>query len=265
MFKIFRNYLSLIKNRGYGIRYLHLLPENPRHDDIYIVEYPKSGVTYLSFLIGNIELRREGLPGARVTFFNKHKYIPDVHLLNNVPLRRLLKNTFIKSHANYRPEYGLVIYLIRNPFNVMVSFYNYMLGFGYKDSFEDFIRSPVLGIDAWICHVKSWTKIPNTNQKIILVKYEDLVNATKETLVGIYGQIGVALDKSEIDIAIGYSSMDSMKRCEDSYSILSPVYARSFVGSLGKLAKEDLLTSDAISFMSERIKGSGITLYDEFL
>ena len=91
------------------------MPKNPKHDNIYLVEFPKSGITWLSFILGNIELALAGRNDEFITFYN-HQYIVDVHQLRNTEINRFLKRTFIKSHSTYNPYYYyFVIYLIRNP------------------------------------------------------------------------------------------------------------------------------------------------------
>jgi hypothetical protein len=261
MLKLFKKYLLLIKNRKFGMNYEFNIPSNPKHNDIYLVEFPKSGITFLTFLIGNIELKRNKIDDTKMSFFNTHRFIPDVHLLNKIPLDRKLKNAFMKSHSSYQSEYGHVVYLIRNPLDVMVSFYNYMIGFGNSDSFEDFIKSPVYGIDAWISHVKSWTNQLDTNQKIILIRYEDLVSSTKETIISIYDQLGVSLQDEDIKFAIDNSSLSSMKKSEEIYTNHSPIYSKSFVGSSGKLSKDQLVNNDIKNYINKKIKKSNLKFY----
>jgi hypothetical protein len=48
------------------------------HNDVFLVEFPKSGITWLSFLIANSLLKNHD---ENVTFYNYHKYIADIHQL----------------------------------------------------------------------------------------------------------------------------------------------------------------------------------------
>jgi hypothetical protein len=114
-------------------------PKNPRHDDISVVEFPKSGVTWLSFLLAAIEIRLAGLQ-EQVTYYNHHRYVVDIHQIRGSRIHWFLNRTFIKSHSEFNPNYYFAIYLVRNPFDVMVSYYNFMLSHGYGNSFDLFVK-----------------------------------------------------------------------------------------------------------------------------
>ena len=45
---------SLIQDVYRCIKYYNSTPFTIKHDDLYLVEYPKSGVTWLSFIFANI-------------------------------------------------------------------------------------------------------------------------------------------------------------------------------------------------------------------
>jgi hypothetical protein len=37
-----------------------MMPKNPRHDDFYVVEFPKSGITWLTAILANVALIESG-------------------------------------------------------------------------------------------------------------------------------------------------------------------------------------------------------------
>jgi len=144
--QIIKQPLRNVKKYAKYLRYKNTLPKNPMHDDIYIVEFPKSGITWLQHILGNIELQLVGKKDKHITFYNHHKYLPDIHQIKGANINRFLDRTFIKSHSEYNPYYYFVIYLIRNPFDVMVSYYNFMLPHGYKGTFKNFVYDKNFGI-----------------------------------------------------------------------------------------------------------------------
>ena len=100
------NKIKKIINKKYNRFY----PNNARHDDVYIVEFPKSGVTWLSTLIANVNLLKSEQDES-VTFYNLSQYIPDIHTskdLAQLPLWKSPKYRFIKSHDNYNKNYSFV-------------------------------------------------------------------------------------------------------------------------------------------------------------
>lgn len=230
--------------------YKNTLPVNPLHDDIYVVEFPKSGVTWLSFLLGNIELKIAGNK-EKVTFYNHHKWIVDIHqlMLSEINRNRGLDRTFIKSHSKYNPFYYFVIYLMRNPFDVMVSYYNFMLDLSYKGTFEEFVKDPNLGILAWKAHVNSWIYGDVKAQRIHVIKYEDIMDDTRSSLISLYQNLGVELENDILNKAIDSSSLEFMKSSEETYRKFNPSYSMNFVGNSNKLSSKDLYTKDIIEFI----------------
>jgi hypothetical protein len=133
-------------------------------------------------------------------------------------------------------------YLIRNPFDTMVSYYNYMSGFGYNKGFDEFVKDENYGIKAWKRHVNSWFGGKNDPQKIHLIKYEDLMNNPTVQIKSLYANFGLLLEESLISTAIERSSMENMKNGEINYTKFNPNRTLNFVGALGKKTKKELLT-----------------------
>jgi hypothetical protein len=223
------NKIKKIINKKYNRFY----PNNARHDDVYIVEFPKSGVTWLSTLIANVNLLKSEQDES-VTFYNLSQYIPDIHTtkdLAQTPLWESPKYRFIKSHDNYNKNYGFVIYLIRNPLRVMNSYYEFMQVHGsFHGTFEEFVKSPSYGIKAWNDHVNSWIKELDPQQKIHLIKYEDLMEKPKETLRNIYDNIGLCISDEILLESIKRSSLERMRNSESVYSTYNPFRDIAFVG-----------------------------------
>ncbi|WP_197460547.1 sulfotransferase domain-containing protein [Thermodesulfatator autotrophicus] len=230
------------------------LPDNPMHDDIYIVEFPKSGITWLQHILGNIELQLAGKKREFISFYNHHKYLPDVHQLRGANINRFLNRTFIKSHAEYNPFYYFVIYLIRNPFDVMVSYYNFLLHMGesYKN-FKKFVKSEK-GIKAWKRHVLSWWYRKVDAQRIHFIKYEDLLKNPVHEISELYKNLGVNVEKEIIEESVERSKMEKMRASEEHYRKYNPNYSMSFVGKRGKIKKEQFLTDEVGEYILQETK-----------
>lgn len=258
----FRQLIRDGRNQLKYLRFKSALPKNPMHDDIYIVEFPKSGVTFFSHIVGNIELLLEGR-NEFVSFYNHQKYVIDVHQAEGRIINRSLGRTFIKSHARYCPYYYFVVYLIRNPFDVMVSYYNLLIRKGYKESFETFVKSPVFGVASWKKHVNGWNGRPNIAQRMNHIRYEDLVRSPKEEVAALYLNLGVELPDETLDRAIELSGLDHMRKSEKHYMDHNLNYNMSFVGKAGKLKKEELLTNPIRDFIQTELSTEIAHYYPE--
>jgi len=240
---IFKQVLRDGKERLQYLKYKSTLSKNPKHDDIYIVEFPKSGITWLSFLLSYIELSIAN-KDDQLTFYNHHKFIADINHIRGSSINSHFERTYIKSHSTYNPYYYFVIYLIRNPFDVMVSYYNFMSDHGYQKDFEDFVNDSEYGIKKWVKHVKSWHYKEIKAQRIHFLRYEDMMRAPKELLLDLYANIGFSVSKDVIDMAIEKSSVDCMSKSEEHYSRYNKNYSLSFVGGENKRKIEDVMTDN---------------------
>ncbi len=262
------NLKQIVRGGKEKIRYLkykQILPKNPVHDDIYIDEFPKSGITWLQHILGNIELQLSGRENEKITFYNHHKYMPDIHQLRGANINRYFDRTFIKSHSEYNPYYYFVIYLVRNPFDVMVSYYNFLLDSGGNIlSFKEFVKSKN-GIIAWKKHINSWNYQRIDAQRIHFLKYEDLIKDTKESVMNIYKNFGVNLEDSIIDLAIESSNIKNMSMLEAHYKKYNVNYTMSFVGKDKKISKDKLLSDDIKSYIFDVAKNEIELFYPELI
>ena len=255
--QITKDNLRKIKDK----KYYRLYPINPKHDDVYIVEFPKSGVTWLSTLIANVNLS-ELNKNVQATYYNIHQYIPDIHTsleLNYEPLWSFPKFRFIKSHDEYNKKYNFIIYLIRDPYRVMVSYYlfNKQLG-SFNGTFEEFVKNPQYGIKAWLKHTSSWQEKGVSNQKIHLLRYEDLIKQPFEEIKKIYENLGILINDDIIRKSIDLSNISNMKMSEELHKKNNPNYSKfQFVGK-GLDSFEAVISQNSKDYIYENIKLSKI-------
>jgi len=200
--------------------YRILTPTKQRHDDLYLVSFPKSGNTWLSFLMANIHLKMSGI-SCEVNFFNIHDFIPDIHSSRNLRRDILLFPGYrvIKSHSEFNPFYRKVIYLVRDPRDVMVSYYWFLKNLGsFNESLSKLIRSPLFGISAWCRHVQGWVEKTPASVSIDFVRYEDLKANPGKVLTRLYKLLGHTIPDDILEECIRVSSYENMKKLEEFYN-----------------------------------------------
>jgi hypothetical protein len=201
------------------------LPSNPRADDLYLVEFPKSGVTWLSFLIANTSLLLGGDRGRNVTFFNLNDFVADIEVnrhLNPAPSSPLGFRV-IKSHAPYNRFYSKVIYLVRDPRDVMASYWHFLTSLGfYTGSLAAMLDDRRYGIASWCQHVSSWLENAAPSQSVMVLKYEDLLVDTAGQLTRIYRLLGPDLPGEIAALAVERSGIDRMREEETLFNASHP-------------------------------------------
>lgn len=200
------------------------LPAERNDDDLFIVEFPKSGVTWLTFLVANVNAQLNGDPRT-VTFFNINDFVPDVQSVRHVaPARAPLPGyRCFKSHSPYVAPYRKVLYLVRDPRDVMVSYWTFLQGLGWwRGSLEQLVESRKYGIRAWTDHVGGWLRGIDAAASFALLRYEDLTANTAAELTRLYALLGVPVAPEIIATAIERSSIDSMRRLESAFAAGHP-------------------------------------------
>lgn len=232
------------------------------NSDLYIVEFPKSGITWFSTIIASfywIKDQRSKFP----THFSLEQVIADVHKTKNIVVPEVYPyHRTIKSHANYNSNYRNVVYLIRNPFSVMQSYYFFATSRKeYSGSFESFVADPRFGISAWNEHVESWLNPPK-EPNLQLIRYEDILEKPKETLSKLFLSIGFKFTESELERAIELADFNEMKVDNNRYKDLCPFRDYDFVRE-GKSKYE--ISDEAYNFIKSKSKSVIDRLYPEYI
>jgi hypothetical protein len=150
-------------------------------DDVFIVSYPRSGNTWTRFLIGNLLS-----PQKPVTFANVETMVPEIYLFPDRVLRQLPRPRLLKSHECFDPRYRSIIYIVRDPRDVAVSYYHYAIKRGWiedKYPIDQFVRRLLTAefdvrarwAAAWDDHVLSWISTRRGKPGFLLLRYEDML------------------------------------------------------------------------------------------
>jgi hypothetical protein len=146
-------------------------------DDIFIVGYPKSGNTWMQYLVSSVIF---GIDSEFQSGKLALDIVPDVHAKTHY--KRYGNITFFKSHHLPNKGYKRVIYLIRDVRDTMISYYQMNKALGYDVTLEEMVVSGVsLFPCKWLRHVTEWRD--NTfRADILVVRYEDLLSDTIKEL-----------------------------------------------------------------------------------
>jgi hypothetical protein len=201
--------------RGLGLhrpgRSLLILP-----DDIFLVSFPKSGNTWTRFLLANLRF-----PDEPATWANINRLIPDPTGTAKRDFDRMPRPRIIKSHECFDPRYPRVIYIVRDPRDVVLSQYHYHRKIRKLDDespLEQFVTRFLAGETcphgSWGQNVATWLYTSEESPRFLLLRYEDLVadTARELTKVATFLQLTAALE--QIAQAVERSSADRMRQME---------------------------------------------------
>jgi Sulfotransferase domain len=89
-------------------------------DDTFIVSYPRSGNTWTRFLIANLLH-----PQGPVNLLDLERLVPDTEGQSRQYFSVIPRPRVIKSHQYFDPRYKRVIYVVRDPRDVALSYYHF--------------------------------------------------------------------------------------------------------------------------------------------
>ena len=207
-----------------------------------LTAFPKSGVTYLSFLLFHCL----SVDGSNIHDIER-KHVIDIHAQPEAVHEAGNASRLIKSHLPHRAgselirAFGKVVYLVRDPIDVMMSSWD----FGHlvrgteretvSAAFREFVQTwvetggtafPEYG--SWVDHVMGW--LSQTDVPIHAVRYDDLVDHPDRELRRILDYLDADVSADRLKLAVERSSMRSMSAFEEQEireKIDGPFYSRT--------------------------------------
>jgi hypothetical protein len=186
-------------------------------DDVFLTSYPRSGNTWMRFLVGNLIHETEP-----VTFLKLERLLPDMYIHSDRDMRSMPRPRVIKSHECFDPRYKRVVYIVRDPRDVAVSNYHWELKKGsFPDGFpmQEFVRRWMasdywLRLGCWGDHVASWLSTRRNHPDFLLIRYEDLMARPQPELAKIARLLRIDPTPERLARAVELSSADRMRKLE---------------------------------------------------
>jgi len=150
-------------------------------DDIFLVSYPKSGNTWTRFLIANLLY-----PEKHPDFSNINLVIPDPEALSKRTLAKLPRPRILKSHQYFDPRYLRIIYVVRDPRDVLLSQYHFHMkrrvipdSFAVDEFAKRFVAGETSPYASWGENVAGWLATRYNTPGFLLLRYEDMIADTR--------------------------------------------------------------------------------------
>jgi len=214
VYKILLNTQTLVRG------YLGLVPPgrkiNVLESDIWLVSYPKSGNTWLRFLLSNLLY-----PLEKVDFFSVNKMVPDIYYSSTRSFRKMETPRVIKSHEYFDVRYKKVIYVVRDPRDVVVSYFHHCKKFKLiendflmTDFLHDFLEGKIDPFGTWYVNVQSWLDNRQCDNNFLLLRYEDILDNPLIAAVRINKFLDINRSHKQLSEAIANSSFENMREME---------------------------------------------------
>jgi hypothetical protein len=193
---------------------------------VWIASYPKSGNTWVRFMLCNLLYGRQESASALDTL------APDIHetaAVGILPSADVLKTHFAFSpKLPYAAQTAAAIYVVRDPADVLVSNFFYsqrserqgdVTPAAFNRYFDAFVahrgdpRWLELGMGGWEDNVRSWLQAP-LPFPVLQIRYEDMVGDSMTACREMANLVRPESSESEIIQAVQNSSFERMREIE---------------------------------------------------
>jgi len=234
--------------------------------DVFIVAYPKSGVTWFQNLVCGLVY---GVNPELCPPWLVDDLVPDVHFFRFY--RRYATPMFFKSHHLPQPDYRRVVYLTRDGRDVMVSFRHYQEALGRKTlDFLKFVTEEQNFPGKWHQHVEAWARNPH-GAEILNLKYEDMLKEPCKALERFCEFMGLRRSPGQICAVVEAAQFNHLHEKEikfqENRAVQWPAGKFFFRRGIAGSHKDEMPPEVLQAFMSDAsgtLRGNGYPV-DEFI
>ncbi|GFT89546.1 hypothetical protein NPIL_178411 [Nephila pilipes] len=253
----------------------------PHDGDIIIASYPKTGTTWLQYIVLQIVSKGELFPSFDDCLF---KHAPFLEMAGTSVLEKMEKPRIYKHHCPYnmvqKNDKAKYLYVYRRPDDTVVSYYHFMINLGHdppdRDEFFEQFLSGDIAYGHYYDHVLSFYSHKD-DESLLLVSYENLMQNRKDEILKIAKYLGdeyyqpLFEDESLLEKVLEHTSFDYMKK---NLALIHPdpkneggkrnvIFFRKGVIGDGKQSLSPEQIKRLKDLASEKLKGS--ELLDEWM
>nr|XP_020634323.1 amine sulfotransferase-like [Pogona vitticeps]XP_020634324.1 amine sulfotransferase-like [Pogona vitticeps] len=191
-----------------------------RDSDVFLVTYPKSGTVWTQNILSMIHYEGHRNGTEETDLLDRMPWLE--YNIRNVDWSKRESPRLIASHLPYylvpkglRNCKGKVIYVLRNPKDVLVSYYHFSK-FSRKVEetdfvlMEQFLDGKVLA-GSWLDHVEGWSA-HRDDFNILFLTYEELKKDLRSSVLKICSFLGKKLTEKEVDEVVDKATFDKMRK-----------------------------------------------------
>ncbi|XP_051024721.1 sulfotransferase 2B1-like [Acomys russatus] len=201
--------------------------------DILLVTFPKSGTTWMQQILSLIFCEGDLWPIHHLPNWARVPWIEHVSFSSFLSNLNASWPRLFTSHINARglapalmKSKARVVYMARNPKDVLVSYYHFHRIAGFlpnPGSFEEFVDEFLEGtgfFGSWFDHVKGWLGLQK-DLNLIFITYEELKQEPRPTIQKLSEFLGRTLGPKEVDTILEHCSFSFMSESNMvNYSLL---------------------------------------------
>lgn len=216
--KIEKENLKQLVNRVHRILVIDRIKKSNKQE-LLIISYPKCGRTWLTMILARIMQKKYGFKEEEVINIEKMSSeisnIPKIKVIHEDNPHLKTINELSKNKKRYSNK--KIIFLIRDPRDVIVSFYFHQSRRKkkYKGTISKFLFEKNGGFDNIIEYYNIWKRNKEIPKGFIVVKYEDLKRMRQKKIRMLLKFIGIrGVSETDIEESLQFASFKNMRKME---------------------------------------------------
>jgi len=188
-----------------------------RRADALLVSYPKSGNTWMKFMLAH------ALTGVATSFDATEDAVGQVGGRTDVPALLPGGGRILKSHESFSAGVrapGPVVHIVRDGRDVAVSYYQQLVRKGpdpgeFSSFLPRFVAGELDGYGPWGVHVTSWLdgRVAR-DERLLTIRYEDLLEDPLGGLQQTLEFLGVPVGADVVEAAVEANRFEQMRQRE---------------------------------------------------
>lgn len=225
----------------------HLAPA-PGLPDVFVCSYPKSGTTWMQHIVatlcaGGVQVGEHISDYTPFFDIDPHwdlercQIAPDIRAKHK-KLNRRMFNTHLRWEMMPAHLPAKFVYVMRDGRDTSTSFYHHLSHQMKKDGSAPVVTSEfpqfhsdwckgVLPFGSWVDHLWSWDQAKH-DDRVLFVRYEDLLADLKPSIARIAGHLGVELSDQKLEEILPKFSFDYMKQHRELFEPVSVQWKDNF-------------------------------------
>ncbi len=202
---------------------------NLNKDDIILAVFPKTGSTWVRFFLFNLLSSVEQRQGE-ISIDEMNRLMPEMghpSLFRDWPFRSCPR--IVKNHhaANFMTRGHRVILILRDPRDVVVSYYHYVNGGknapAQAQTIKDIIYDPEKGFEGFFRQYYSWPE-----QDRFLLRYEDLKADPFAEFSRLVHHLNIPASEGQIRQAIASADFSAMRKAQQQSKSMRESFSEGF-------------------------------------
>lgn len=192
-----------------------------KDSDVFLASYPRSGNTWLAFLVYEL------VTGREAGFEDVSRIVPSVARSSEAWEVLPGKGRFLRTHELPRRKYQKSIYLVRDVRDVVVSEFEFHRFLGLYDQdlnsfLQLFLKGRVNGFGGWRDHVQSWLNVRKHDpSRCLWLKYEEMKMDPVRELGRIAKYLQLDISAEAISRAVENNTVSRMQKKEEAADTLA--------------------------------------------